>query len=458
MRFWTLAFLLGHLAGAAPEEEAAAAAEKWTTAAEEKTLPPAAGDKMAAGGVKMAAGCNQTATSTLPLLTSLCAAAAAAAATEPAAMSTVPSTSHSAPTTRLLLTTRPPPPPTTSPTPVTIVLTASSQIALTGGTGAAAQPPVSVGSAGAQILIADAGGPLTPIPLEPGDEIVVAGEEEAAASRGGGGGTEILIGSSEENVTVAPIALGAGDQIVFATTNGERTVTQSSVVLGPGTEIQVAGPRTPGSSVVLSNGTEIVTDHNAEGDESDNPVVTAQNGTASTETAPTSVTQGNTTAVISIAKVNATIHDVILDVVSNSPNGTTLPPNPMTIVISLDGSSYSWAAWSDWYCNCANSSMSRIRGILDKRTGSAVHYRGYQPSHFQREPCNYKDCKCSRKAQHCHSANVTCSEPDPYTCVLSDINYQEIIDSKNYWKKLKKGARALYHKIKTFLKKNDEDT
>ncbi|XP_067878519.1 uncharacterized protein [Heterodontus francisci] len=339
--------------------------------------------------------------------------------------------------------------PTSSP----IVLMGSTQIAVSGpghpGEEAAAAAPVSVGS-GAELIVVNSNGTeadsSVPIVLRPGDEIIIAGSDTVRSDGGHpavpGGRAEIII-TDAGNATFAPIVLEEGDEIVVADSSGVEAVAaaSASIVLGNRTEIKVAGSGAGKFPIFLSDGTELVAEHYSEGDEVDGPIATLAESPASA-----SVTRGEAPAAAGSQSAEAA-------------KGLTLPPSPMAVVISLDNSSYTWAMWSPWYCNCLNSSMSRIRGIMDKDTGIVLHYKDYQPSYFQRQPCSYEMCECSREDKQCHLANVTCLEPNPYNCVLNDIAYQEIMDSKDYWKKLKKGVQALYYKIKTFLKKNaNEET
>ncbi|XP_055487225.1 uncharacterized protein LOC129694529 [Leucoraja erinacea] len=333
--------------------------------------------------------------------------------------------------------------------------------------------PVPVNS-GAEIVIINSNGTETesrmPIVLRVGDEIIIAHSETGGNDTsmpivlgGGGGGAEIIITNSKEseNSSLTPIILNKGDEIIVATSNGTNTDSASSLVIGNRSEIKITRSENSNNSVILTNGREIITKHYSDTNALDERVVTAGNENTDNVTVTTPTTPSKITENIVVAKIEEHKFSIVPDKhVTQTVGGNieiTKSPEPQTIVISLDSSSYSWARWSAWYCNCLNSSMSRIRGIMDTKTGITLHSNDYQPSNFQRKPCNYKVCNCSRLDKQCHLNNVTCLDSNPYTCVLSDIAYQEVMDSKDYWKKLKKGVQALYHKIKTFLQRNTKD-
>ncbi|XP_051901764.1 uncharacterized protein LOC127587467 [Pristis pectinata] len=351
-----------------------------------------------------------------------------------------------------------------------IVLSSSTHIAAGSPDAAVARDtdaPVSVDN-GAEIVVINSNGTETestvPIVLRVGDEIIIASSDTGANDTlmpillgGDGDGAEIIITNSEEsgNSSLTPIVLNKGDEIIVATSNGTKTESASSLVLGNGSEIKITGSENGNNSVILANGTEVITNHYSDTDALDDQVVTTESANAEN---------------MMVTTLNEIAENVVTNEKEDKDSGivaeehgtqvavenkveVTETSEPQTIVISLDSSSYSWARWSAWYCNCLNSSMSRIRGIMDKKTGITLHSSDYQPSNFQRKPCNYKVCDCSRQDKQCHLTNVTCLEANPYTCVLNDIAYQEVLDSKDYWRKLKKGVQALYHKIKTFLQR-----
>ncbi|GCB78327.1 hypothetical protein scyTo_0019392 [Scyliorhinus torazame] len=318
--------------------------------------------------------------------------------------------------------------------------------------------PVSV-DGGAEIVVINSRGgeseSSVPIVLGAGDEIIVADSGSTGNSNGSSGNidrqTEIIITDSRdsENATIATIVLNEGDEIIVASSNGAKTETATSIVLSNGTEIKIASFKGNRPPIILKNGLEIMTEHDSEMVAPKRPPAIVEQGLM--------LGVAEISAPVTATEDTATAGDFDEGADDFAAESLTVPHGPMSVVISLDSSSYTWARWSAWYCNCLNSSMSRIRGILDKETGIVLHYMDYQPSHFQREPCNYKVCECSQEDKQCHLNNVTCLESNPYDCVLNDIAYQEIVDSKHYWKKLKSGAQTLYRRIKTFLSINTNE-
>ncbi|XP_028572335.2 uncharacterized protein LOC114590157 [Podarcis muralis] len=115
-------------------------------------------------------------------------------------------------------------------------------------------------------------------------------------------------------------------------------------------------------------------------------------------------------------------------------------------VLVVGDNRYAWQEWSEWHCNCAAGSMSRVRDITYSQPGVRLDPAEYDILRFEREVCNYQACHCEQG--QCNSSTLACDQGPMHMCALQDIKQDKEHKRKDFWTQVHEGLRDLWKSIK----------
>ncbi|XP_030042738.1 methyl-CpG-binding domain protein 6 [Microcaecilia unicolor] len=159
---------------------------------------------------------------------------------------------------------------------------------------------------------------------------------------------------------------------------------------------------------------------------------------------------GPTSTVTSLPFSSLGIHPVTVittsSITSNNPISES-EEDKLSGGISLEDRAYIWQAWSKWYCNCPAGSMSRVRDIAYRVPGIRLTRTDFTRRHFQRVPCNYKECHCNHQKKECEKAMMPCQDLEQYKCAMKDVGYDQQVQSHAFWSQIEGGMRSVWQNL-----------
>ncbi|XP_034953522.1 protein MENT-like [Zootoca vivipara] len=130
--------------------------------------------------------------------------------------------------------------------------------------------------------------------------------------------------------------------------------------------------------------------------------------------------------------------------VATSPEEDTVPEKDTVLI--MGDTHYAWQEWSEWHCNCAAGSMSRVRDITYSQPGVHLDPDKYDVLRFERVVCNYQLCKCDQG--QCDLSALVCEQGPMHMCALQDIKQDKEDKRKDFWTQVHNGLRDLWKSIK----------